>query len=247
MLKHLNKCNNVCGKNVSLTPDFIEKFFYLLTLKLKIMKKILVMALAVVAISFASCGNKAQQKVEEVADSTEAVVEDVNAAAEEAISALSEQIEKKDAGALQTALEAIKAKVASFIAANPELAKEYLGKVQGFLKENADKIKAVVGDNAAINSLVAGITALPTESVDALMGAGDALKALGIDATAKAADAVEGAKDAVEGAADAAADAVKDAKDAAVDKANEAVDNAKEKAGEAIDNAAADAKKKLGL
>ena len=193
------------------------------------MKKILVMALAVVAISFASCGNKAQQKVEEVADSTEAVVEDVNAAAEEAISALSEQIEKKDAGALQTALEAIKAKVASFIAANPELAKEYLGKVQGFLKENADKIKAVVGDNAAINSLVAGITALPTESVDALMGAGDALKALGIDATAKAADAV------------------KDAKDAAVDKANEAVDNAKEKAGEAIDNAAADAKKKLGL
>ena len=47
------------------------------------MKKILVMALAVVAISFASCGNKAQQKVEEVADSTEAVVEDVNAAAEE--------------------------------------------------------------------------------------------------------------------------------------------------------------------
>ena len=152
------------------------------------MKKILVMALAVVAISFASCGNKAQQKVEEVAevaDSTEAVVEDVNAAAEEAISALSEQIEKKDAGALQTALEAIKAKVASFIAANPELAKEYLGKVQGFLKENADKIKAVVGDNAAINSLVAGITALPTESVDALMGAGDALKALGIDATAK--------------------------------------------------------------
>lgn len=97
------------------------------------MKKILVMALAVVAISFASCGNKAQQKTEEVVDSTEAVVEDVNAAAEEAISALSEQIEK-DAGALQTALEAIKAKVASFIAANPELAKEYLGKVQGFLE-----------------------------------------------------------------------------------------------------------------
>ena len=58
MLKLLNKCNNVCRKNVSLTPKFIEKLFYLLTLKLKIMKKILVMALAVVAISFASCGNK---------------------------------------------------------------------------------------------------------------------------------------------------------------------------------------------
>ena len=171
----------------------------------------------------------------------------MNAAADEAISALTEQIEKNDASALQTTLESIKAKIASFIAANPELAKEYLGKVQNFLKENADKIKAVVGDNAAISSLVAGITALPSESVDALMGAGDALKALGIDATNAAADAVEGAKDAVEGAADAAADAVKDAKDAAVDKANEAVDNAKEKAGEAIDNAADKAKEKLGL
>ena len=211
------------------------------------MKKILVLALAMVAISFASCGNKAQKNAEEIIDSTEAVVEDVNAAADEAIAALSEQIEKNDASALQTALEAIKAKVASFIAANPELAKEYLGKVQGFLKENADKIKAVIGDNAAISSLVDGISNLPSESVDALMGAGDALKALGIDATAKAADAVEGAKDAVEGAKDAAVDAVKDAKDAAVNKANEAVEGAKEKAGEAIDKAASDAKKKLGL
>ena len=199
------------------------------------MKKILVLALAMVAISFASCGNKAQKNAEEIIDSTEAVVEDVNAAADEAIAALSEQIEKNDASALQTALEAIKAKVASFIAANPELAKEYLGKVQGFL----------------ISSLVDGISNLPSESVDALMGAGDALKALGIDATAKAADAVEGAvegaKDAVEGAKDAAVDAVKDAKDAAVNKANEAVEGAKEKAGEAIDKAASDAKKKLGL
>lgn len=215
------------------------------------MKKILVLALAMVAISFASCGNKAQKNAEEIIDSTEAVVEDVNAAADEAIAALSEQIEKNDASALQTALEAIKAKVASFIAANPELAKEYLGKVQGFLKENADKIKAVIGDNAAISSLVDGISNLPSESVDALMGAGDALKALGIDATAKAADAVEGAvegaKDAVEGAKDAAVDAMKDAKDAAVNKANEAVEGAKEKAGEAIDKAASDAKKKLGL
>ena len=139
----------------------------------------------------------------------------------------------------------------SQLLASTELAKEYLGKVQGFLKENADKIKAVIGDNAAISSLVDGISNLPSESVDALMGAGDALKALGIDATAKAADAVEGAvegaKDAVEGAKDAAVDAVKDAKDAAVNKANEAVEGAKEKAGEAIDKAASDAKKKLGL
>lgn len=191
------------------------------------MKKILVMALAVVAISFASCGNKAQQKVEEVADSTEAVVEDVNAAAEEAISALSEQIEKKDAGALQTALEAIKAKVASFIAANPELAKEYLGKVQNFLKENADKIKALVGENAALSSAIAAISDVEPDAVVSGL-----LEQVG--------DAAEDAKEAAAGAAE-------DAKEAAADKANEVKDAAKQKAGEAVDNAANAAKKSLGL
>jgi vacuolar-type H+-ATPase subunit H len=215
------------------------------------MKKLFFMALAVVAISFASCGNKAQQKVEEAVDSTEAVVEDVNAAADEAISALTEQIEKNDASALQTTLESIKAKIASFIAANPELAKEYLGKVQNFLKENADKIKAVVGTNAAVTALVDGIANLPSDSVEKLTGATEALKALGIDAGSlvknAAADAVEGAADAVENVKDAAKETVENAKEAVADKANEAVQDAKDKAGEAVDKGAAAVKKGLGI
>ena len=219
------------------------------------MKKIFVAALAVVAISFASCDNKAQKAVENAADSTQVVAGDASAAADEIISALSEQIEKKDAGALQSTLESIKAKIAEYISTNPEVAKEYLSKVQGFLKDNAESIKSAVGNNAAVSSLIDGIAAVPSESVDALVGAGDALKALGIDASAKTDAAVEGAKDAaaekvneaVEGAKEAAAEKVNEAKDAAAEKVNEAKDNAKQKAGEAVDKAAAGVKGKLGL
>lgn len=211
------------------------------------MKKFFMMAMAVVAMTFASCGNKTEKPVEEVIDSVAVLTEEANAAAEDAISQLSATLESKDASALQTALEAIKAKVAEFIAINPGIAKEYISKVQNFLKENADAVKAVVGTNATISGLVDGIAALPTESVEALTGATDALKALGIDASNfvkdAASDAVDAAADAVEGAKDAAADAVEGAKDAA----SNAVEGAKDAAGKAVDNAADATKKALGI
>ena len=203
--------------------------------------------MAVVAMTFASCGNKTEKPVEEVIDSVAVLTEEANAAAEDAISQLSATLESKDASALQTALEAIKAKVAEFIAINPGIAKEYISKVQNFLKENADAVKAVVGTNATISGLVDGIAALPTESVEALTGATDALKALGIDASNfvkdAASDAVDAAADAVEGAKGAAADAVEGAKDAA----SNAVEGAKDAAGKAVDNAADATKKALGI
>ena len=211
------------------------------------MKKFFMMAMAVVAMTFASCGNKTEKPVEEVIDSVAVLTEEANAAAEDAISQLSATLESKDASALQTALEAIKAKVAEFIAINPGVAKEYISKVQNFLKENAEAVKAVVGTNATISGLVDGIAALPTESVEALTGATDALKALGIDASNfvkdAASDAVDAAADAVEGAKDAAADAVEGAKDAA----SNAVEGAKDAAGKAVDNAADATKKALGI
>ncbi|MBO6287504.1 MAG: hypothetical protein J6M94_02810 [Prevotella sp.] len=205
------------------------------------MKKVFMMALAAAAITLSSCGNKTNVPNEsEIVDSTEVALNEANTAADEVIAQLTQNIEAKDASALQNALEAVKAKVSEFLAKNPEIAKEYLAKVQNFLKENTDKIKAVVGDNAAVASLVDGIANIPSESVDALTGAGDALKALGIDLTQQAGDAVEGAKDAVEGAA-------ADAKESAEKKADELTDEVKKNIGDAVDKASADAKKKLGL
>ena len=209
------------------------------------MKKEFFMALAAVGLMFASCTNKpAQAPVEEAIDSTEVALEEANAAADEVIAQLTDAT---DATGIQNALEAVKAKVAEFIAKNPEIAKEYLAKVQGFLKDNADKIKGLVAGNAAVAGLLDTVTGIPSESVDALLNAGDALKGLGIDAASLAGKAVDAAGDAVEGAKDAAVDAVNDAKDAAVEKAADAVEGAKEKAGEAVDKAADGAKKALGL
>lgn len=209
------------------------------------MKKVFFMALAAVGLMFASCTNKpAQAPVEEAIDSTEVALEEANAAADEVIAQLTDAT---DATGIQNALEAVKAKVAEFIAKNPEIAKEYMAKVQGFLKDNADKIKGLVAGNAAVAGLLDTVTGIPSESVDALLNAGDALKGLGIDAASLAGKAVDAAGDAVEGAKDAAVDAVNDAKDAAVEKAADAVEGAKEKAGEAVDKAADGAKKALGL
>ena len=184
------------------------------------MKKILLAVMAVAAISFTSCGNKTQAVAEETVDSAAIVDSLANEAADATIAALSEQIEAKDANKLQEVIETIKVKVAELLKTNPEIAQEYVAKVQNFLKENADKVKAVIGDNAAAAAAIAAITDVEPQSV------------------------VNGLLETVGQAATDAKDAAVDAANAQVDAAKAAVE---EKANEAIDNAADGAKKALGL
>ena len=194
------------------------------------MNKILFAVMAVVAIGFTSCGNKTQAPADEV-DSA-AIVDSLAAeAANISISALSEQIEAGDASKLQAVLETIKTKVAELIKTNPEVAKEYVEKVQNFLKENADKVKALVGDNAAVAAAVSAITDIEPENV-----VNGFLQSVG--------DAATEAKDA---AVDAVNEQVDAAKDAAEQKAEEVKDAAKKQASDAIDGAADKTKKALGL
>ncbi|MBP3286144.1 MAG: hypothetical protein J6M15_04305, partial [Prevotella sp.] len=117
------------------------------------------------------------------------------------------------------------------IKTNPEAAKQYVARVQTFLKENADKVKAVVGENAAVAAAVSAITDVEPDKVVSGL-----LEQVG--------DAATETKDA---AVDAANQKVDEAKQAATDKANEVKDAAKEKAAGAIDDAANAAKKGLGL
>ena len=195
------------------------------------MKKILLAVMAVAAISFTSCGNKTQAVAEETVDSAAIVDSLANEAADATIAALSEQIEANDANKLQEVIETIKVKVAELLKTNPEIAQEYVAKVQNFLKENADKVKAVIGDNAAAAAAIAAITDVEPQSV-----VNGLLETVGQAAT--------DVKDAAVDAANAQVDA---AKAAVEEKANEAKGAAKEKANEAIDNAADGAKKALGL
>ena len=197
------------------------------------MKKILLAVMAIAAIGFTSCGNKTQQADAETAavDSVAIVDSIAQGAAQETIDALSADLEANDVSKLQATLESIKVKIAEIVKNNPEVAKEYVVKVQTFLKENADKVKALVGDNAAVAAALSAVTDIePASVVNGL------LEQVG--------DAATEAKDA---AVDAANQKVEEAKQAAADKANEAKEAAKEKANEAIDNAAASAKSKLGL
>ena len=197
------------------------------------MKKILLAVMAIAAIGFTSCGNKTQQADAETAavDSVAIVDSIAQGAAQETIDALSADLEANDVSKLQATLESIKVKIAEIVKNNPEVAKEYVVKVQTFLKENADKVKALVGDNAAVAAALSAVTDIePASVVNGL------LEQVG--------DAATEVKDA---AVDAANQKVEEAKQAAADKANEAKEAAKEKANEAIDNAAASAKSKLGL
>ena len=86
------------------------------------------------------------------------------------------------------------------------MAKEYVAKVQTYLKENADKIKELAGENAAIVSAVEAVTAIePASVVSGVLNAVD-----------EKANEVK----------DAADKKVQETKDAAKQKANDAIDNA---------------------
>ena len=195
------------------------------------MKKIVLAVMAVAAIGFTtSCGNKTQQA--EVAVDSVAIVDSLaSVAADGTISALAGGLDGKDANKFQEALATVKEKIASLLKENPEVAKEYVAKVQTYLKENADKIKELAGENAAIVSAVEAVTAIePASVVSGVLNAVD-----------------EKANEVKDAAVDAANQKVEEGKQAIEDKANEVKDAAKQKANDAIDNAANDVKKGLGL
>lgn len=204
------------------------------------MKKIIFAVMAVAAIGFTSCGNKTQQG--EAIDSVAVADSIAEEEAQGVIDALKAAIDSKDAGLLNDILEQCKTKVAELVKQNPALAKEYVAKVQNFVKENESAIKEAFAGNAAAAAAVNALTS--DEAADGLSGAIDKL-------VGNAADVKDAAKDAanaqVEAAKEAANEKVEAAKEAAAEKVQEQKDAAKAKASSAIDNAAANAKKSLGL
>ena len=204
------------------------------------MKKIIFAVLAMVAIGFSACGNKTQQA--EAID-TAAVLDSIaSEVAQEDINAISALFESGDVAKLQEALATVKEKITSLIKENPELAKEYVIKVQDFLKENADKVKALAGDSEAAVAAVAAVTEVDPEAV--VKGL---LEQVGDAATEVKDAAVDAANQQVEDAKNAANQKVEETKAAAEKQIEDQKNAAKQKTGEAIDNAANKTKKALGL
>ena len=204
------------------------------------MKKIIFAVLAMVAIGFSACGNKTQQA--EAIDSAAVLDSIASEVAQEDINAISALFENVDVAKLQEALATVKEKIASLIKENPELAKEYVIKVQDFLKENADKVKALAGDSEAAVAAVAAVTEVDPEAV--VKGL---LEQVGDAATEVKDAAVDAANQQVEDAKNAANQKVEETKAAAEKQIEDQKNAAKQKTGEAIDNAANKTKKALGL
>lgn len=210
------------------------------------MKKFFIIAMAVFALTIASCTNGQKANSDETEQTVLATATDAIAAA----------IEAGDASAIQTAVEAVKAKAAELLADNPEVAKEYLTKVQQFLKENAEKVTAIVGENEAVKAVVGAVTDAPVEQVidglaafvgqaeTAAQETADGVKAAGEQLTEDVKAAGQQLRDEAQAAAQKAVD---DAQAAAAAKAEEEVQNAKDKTNDAIDKGVDAAKKKLGL
>ncbi len=193
-----------------------------------------------VAIGFSACGNKTQQA--EAIDSAAVLDSIASEVAQEDINAISALFENGDVTKLQEALATVKEKIASLIKENPELAKEYVIKVQDFLKENADKVKALAGDSEAAVAAVAAVTEVDPEAV--VKGL---LEQVGDAATEVKDAAVDAANQQVEDAKNAANQKVEETKAAAEKQIEDQKNAAKQKTGEAIDNAANKTKKALGL
>jgi hypothetical protein len=204
------------------------------------MKKIILAVMAVAAIGFTSCGNKTQQA--EAVDSVAIIDSLAGAAAQTDIDAISALLNGGDATKLGEALAAVKEKIAKLIKENPEVAKEYVAKVQNFLSENSEKIQAVVGQNETVQIAVNALT--EAEPDDIIKGF---LSSVGDAATEVKDAAVDAANEQVDAAKQAVEDKANEAKEAADKKVQETKDAAKQKANDAIDNAAKDVKKGLGL
>lgn len=190
------------------------------------MKKVLFIAFVATAVCFASCGNKTQKAAE---TDTVAVAEEDNFT-----TALKAALDNKDAASLQAAIEAAQVKIAELTKEGKlEEAKAALVSVQTWLKDNAETVKSVTGDNEAINTLIEKVQAIPAESVDAIQNLGAQTESTANDMANKTNDALEKGKQKVE------------------EKANEAVEKgkekAREKAKEEVNKAADKALNKLGL
>lgn len=192
------------------------------------MKKFIFMALAVLTMSLASCSDSAKKT-----DDASVTIEN-----------LQSQLASGDASGIQATLETVKTKIAELVAKDPEAAKTYVAKVQEFLKENVEKVNALVGDNAMAQGLVSTIVNTPAETVVQTLTAGQNI----LD---NAQETLEGTADELQQAAEDKANEVLDDVNAKIEegqeKVNKAVNDATDKVNDAINEGADKLMKGAGL
>lgn len=216
------------------------------------MKKIVLMAAAVAAFTFASCGgNKTSDENVENADTvavtdSAAATAEATAAADEATAKLDAALsaEKADPAQVSEAIEAIELKVKELQeSGNTEAAAAYASKVKTYLEEHKEQLKNIDPSSLTVVDLVSAAANLPQSAKDA---ASEAVGAVTGDASA----AKEAGKAAVEDVKSAAKSAASDAKtkveDAAKAKVEEGKAKVQKKADEAVQKGAKKASDAVG-
>lgn len=141
------------------------------------MKKVFLMAMAAVAFIFAGCGNKKTTPSDNQADTTIVMDASADATADSLTSELDTQLSQNNTDAIQATLTSLQNKYAELVASGKlDTAKAYAAKIQQFLNDNAEKIKAATANNATIAALVAGIQNLPTTAEATAEQAEEAVK-----------------------------------------------------------------------
>lgn len=199
------------------------------------MRKVLLISVAFVALTLASCGNKtdananadstATDTTAQVADSTDSTASTVSAiqtgdakAAPATVAALTKEIQAKvaakDTKGLTVLLSNAKAKIAELAKTDPAAAKAYVSQLQQYVNQHAEEIKSIAGGNATISQAVDEVKNLNPEKV--------------VNAVASA--ATSDAKNIATGAAETAKSAAENAVNSKVNEATSAANAAKSKA-----------------
>ena len=212
------------------------------------MKKILVLAMAVAAISLASCGNKTA----EPAETTDTVAE--TTAANVAAQSLFDQIKNSvsDPAKLQLAVGTAQAKIQEFLSSGDTASvNQYTKILQDLIsgdttvKEALQNVKNSFADAAggtkgslldAFNAVVGAATEKGATAASFLEATKKAGTSALTDSAVKAAAEAAGVTEAATEAAEAAKTAVENAPEAVKDAATQAANDAKAKAEEAVAN-----------
>ncbi len=191
------------------------------------MKKIIICMFAVAAFIFVGC----KEKVANDATAEDAIVE---------MQTMLEAGETDSFNALVTKSQEVIEGLLN--EGKTEEAEAYAQAVKDYLNSHAEEIKAVVGDDTTVSTVLDAIEALPTNLDETVEKIKDDLEGVSEDIKGDVEEALEKAKDDVQ-------QAVEQAKEDAKAKAEEAVEQAKEdakaKAEEAVEQAKEDAANKL--
>ena len=199
------------------------------------MKKVFLMAMASIAFIFAGCGDKKATPSGNQADTTIVMDASVDATADSLTSELDTQLSQNNTDAIQASLTSLQNKYAELVASGKlDTAKAYAAKIQQFLNDNAERIKAAAVNNPSIAALVSGIQNLPTIAEATAEQAEKAVKNNAKDMMKKA-----------EHETNKAIDKAKQETTKATDNANAKMNEAKDKAGKALDKSAEEANKEI--